>query len=260
MQQGEGKMETNQGYRTEFSISNIRNYFVSSVKNNIRQYTMILALLSIWLIFSFLTDFMFLTPRNLSNLFLQTVTIAIIGIGMVLVIVGGHIDLSVGSIAGFTGAIAAILQVHMGMGTIPTIILTIVAGIIIGVWQGYWIAYQGVPAFIVTLAGMMAFRGATIGVTNGATIGPMNDSFKLIGQGYLPQLFYLDAVFNDSSLLLTIFLIIAYIFFEVLRRKSRQRKNLQLFGCFFNYDFLYGDTLCCIYTTITHCHSFFYSK
>lgn len=219
---------------TSFSFNNIKDIFLDSIRKNIRQYTMIIALLSIWIIFSFLTDFIFLTPRNLSNLFLQTVTIAILGIGMVLIIVAGHIDLSVGSIAGFTGAIAAILQVKMGLGTIPAILITILAGVIIGVWQGYWVAYRGVPAFIVTLAGMMVFRGTTIGITQGASIGPMNDSFKILGQGYLPKLIFKNAPFNDSSLVLTIILIIAYIIYEIIKRRSRKKKGLKILPGWFH--------------------------
>lgn len=200
----------------------------NQLHTNIKQYTMFIALIGIGLIFTVLTDGIFLTSRNLSNLLLQTATIAILATGMVLVIVGGHIDLSVGSVAGFTGAIAAILQVKMGWGTLPTILVAIVVGIIVGVWQGYWIAYREVPAFIVTLAGMLIFRGAVIGVTNGATIAPMSDSFKAIGQAYIPRLFSENAPIHDTTLIIGIIFIVTYVLFELKKRTSRMNYGFDI--------------------------------
>ncbi|MGX1191791.1 ABC-type xylose transport system permease subunit [Metabacillus sp. SLBN-84] len=113
---------------------------------DIRAYSMIGALLIIWILFSVLND-TFLTPRNLSNLFLQMSVTSILAIGMVLIIVSGQIDLSVGSLVGLTGGVAAILNVWLGWDTIPVIIATVVLGALIGLWQGWWIAYRAVPAF-----------------------------------------------------------------------------------------------------------------
>ncbi|MBZ4646901.1 MAG: D-xylose transport system permease protein [Petroclostridium sp.] len=198
------------------------------LKHNIRQYTMVIALLSIWILFTILTKGTFITSRNLSNLFLQTVTIAILAVGMVLVMVAGHIDLSVGSVAGFLGAIAGFLQVKMNFGTIPAVLVTLAVGLIIGIWQGYWIAYRGVPAFIVTLAGMLVFKGGMIGVTQGAALGPMNDSFKAIGQGYLPRLLFKDAPFHDTSVVLAVIVIILFIVFDLKRRQSRIKYGFEV--------------------------------
>lgn len=186
-------------------------------KFDVRSYTMILALLAIWLVFTILTEGSFLTPRNLSMLFRQMAITATLAVGMVLVIVAGHIDLSVGSVAGFTGAIAAILQVTYHWDTIPTILLTIVVGLAIGVWQGFWIAYRGVPAFITTLSSMLVFRGGILLITNGVTISPMNPSFKFIGQGYVPP-FY--------SIILGIAAGLLYIVFELNSRNSRIKYGL----------------------------------
>lgn len=108
---------------------------------------MFIALLIIGVFFTIQTEGNFIAPRNLSNLLFQTVHIAILAVGMVLVIVAGHIDLSVGSIAGFTGAVAAILQVQFKMGTLPAVLITLLCGLLIGVWQGYWIAYRGGTGF-----------------------------------------------------------------------------------------------------------------
>jgi len=232
------------------------SFIQKSIKENIRQSTMIIALLAIWLIFTFLTNFIFISPRNLSNLFLQSNTIAILACGMTLVLVAGHLDLSVGSVAGFIGAIAAVLQVKLNMPTIPTILLAMIVGGMVGVWHGYWVAHKQIPAFIVTLASMIAFRGAILGITGGQTIGPMKDSFKAIGQDYLPSFLYRitpkldqfgnaikdsygDVVtgwvsifggkfyetnqppFNDISLIFALIFIALFIFFQIKKRQSR---------------------------------------
>lgn len=189
-------------------------------KANIRQYGMFIALFVIMIIFNILTEGTFISSRNLTNLYLQTGYIAVLAVGMVLVIVAGHIDLSVGSIAAFTGAIAAILQVKMGLPTIPTIFITLVVGCIIGMWQGYWIAYRGVPAFIVTLASMLMFRGAVIGITHGQTIGPFNQSFNNISVGYLKDIADMGN-FHFLSILVGFVAIGLYVVLEINRRRSR---------------------------------------
>ena len=154
-----------------------------------RQYTMFAALLIIWGIFAWLTHGVFISPRNLSNLFLQTSAVGILAIGMSLVIITRNIDLSVGSGVALTGAVAAYLQVNAHAGVGVSIAAALAAGLLIGLWQGFWIAYQGVPAFIVTLAGMMIFRGLVLGITQGATIAPLLSDFKAIGQGYIAPSF-----------------------------------------------------------------------
>lgn len=201
------------------SGSSISEMLKDTVRNNIRQYTMVFALLAIWVIFQFLTKGIFISPRNLSNLFLQSTSIAILACGMVLVLVSGNIDLSVGSVVGFTGAIAAVLMAKQHFATIPTILIVLGVGVLVGLWQGYWVAYREVPAFIVTLAGLLIFRGGVLGVTGGNTIAPMNDAFKAIGQGYLPKLTNLP--FHDTSALIGIIFMIAYVIFELNKRKSR---------------------------------------
>ena len=189
-------------------------------KTNMRQFTMIAALLLIWLLFSIATDGVFLSPRNLSNLFLQTVTVAIVACGMVLIIVTGNIDLSVGSVAGFCGAVAAVLQANFGWGTVATIGAVLLTGVAIGAWHGFWVAWKQVPAFIVTLASMLAFRGAILAVTGGSTISPMHDSFKVLGTGYLPDIRFDGTSFNDTSALLTIAFLIIYLLMEIRKRRD----------------------------------------
>jgi D-xylose transport system permease protein len=208
----------------------LRELVVGSIKHNTKQYTMFLALIAIWVIFTFLTENVFLTPRNLSNLFVQTVTTAILAIGMVLVIVTGHIDLSVGSVLGFAGAVCAMFMIKLEWGVFPSVLATLGVGLLIGAWHGFWIAYRKVPAFIVSLASMLAFRGLIIGITGGQTQGlemapeATAERFKLIGQGYLPT--WREAVegqVHDTSLYLVLLVIAVYAFGSLRRRRARQR-------------------------------------
>lgn len=173
------------------------------MKFDIRSYTIILALLALWIVLNLLTDGAFLTPRNLSNLFRQGSVVAFIAIAMVWVIAAGQIDLSAGALAGLTGAMAALAQVRwlpalakqtgihaLASGWPATIIAIIIAvgfGTILGAVQGVWIAYGKVPAFIVTLGGSLVFRGWLLGLTRGVNIAPMDPKFQLLGQAYVPS-------------------------------------------------------------------------
>ena len=190
-------------------------------RNNVRQYTMIAALLAIWIIFTFLTRGVFISARNLSNLFLQMCTTGILTGGMLLVMVAGHIDLSVGSVCGTLGAIVAYLMTKAGVHPVLAILVTIGCGVLVGAWHGFWIAYCSVPAFIVTLASQIAFRGFTLAVTNGATIGEFAPGFKAIGQGFLPRLFLPEGLPHDLTVLLCIAAIAAYMAADLNKRKKR---------------------------------------
>lgn len=171
-------------------------------KLDLQAYTLIIALVLIAVIFSIFTGGEFLSSRNISNLFTQMSVIAVLAIGMTLIIVAGHIDLSVGSLVGLLGGIAAILQIWHGWGTIPVIIVTVIAGALLGLWQGWWVAYRAVPAFIVTLGGMLVFRGILIGISKGQTVAPMNETFKQIGNSYLPYVLgYILAVISIALLI-----------------------------------------------------------
>lgn len=169
-------------------MKNKNNKEKISLNIDIQSYVLILAFLIIIILFSSLTNGEFLSSRNISNLFTQMSVIAILAIGMTLVLILGQIDLSVGSVLGLTGGIAAILQVWYGWDTWAVFIVAIGVGALIGLWQGWWTAYLGVPAFIVTLAGMLVFRGVLIGLTRGQTIAPLNESFKAIGTSYIPYI------------------------------------------------------------------------
>ena len=153
-----------------------------------RMLAMIIALIAIWVTLNFLTDGIFFTARNMYNLAVQSSVVGIMATGMVLVIVCRHIDLSVGSLLGFTGMVIAFLQVHVfSLGAAWNWPLTIFCGLVlggvIGLWQGWWIAYRGVPSFVVTLAGLLMFRGAAYLVTDGRTVAPMDKTYQILGGG-----------------------------------------------------------------------------
>ena len=157
-------------------------------KNNMRDYGLLLSLLVIMAFFEVATGGVLLQPVNITNLIQQNSYIVIMALGMLLVIVGGNIDLSVGSIVGFVGAIAAILMVDYKIHYFPVIILSLAIGGIIGAAQGYFVAFAKIPAFIVTLAGMLIFRGLTGNMLLGQFVGPFADGFQNISKGFIPDI------------------------------------------------------------------------
>lgn len=185
---------------------------------NAKVYTMIIALLTIWIIFSIATNGNFITSRNISNLLRQMTSTAILAIGMVFVIIAGQIDLSVGSLLGLTGGIAAILNVWYHVNGIVSILVALLIGLIVGMWNGWWVAYRNVPAFIVTLAGMLVFRGILIGISKGYTIAPLSTDFQFIGQAYLTK---------NSGYLAGIIATILIIYLIINSRKSKVKYKLE---------------------------------
>jgi len=153
-----------------------------------RMLAMIIALLVIWVTLDILTDGIFFTARNMYNLAVQSSVVGIMATGMVLVIVSRNIDLSVGSLLGFTGMVIAYLQVHVfTLGAAWNWPLTILCGLalggLVGLWQGWWISYRGIPSFVITLAGLLMFRGAAYLVTDGRTVAPMDKTYQILGGG-----------------------------------------------------------------------------
>ncbi|MFT7441338.1 MAG: putative multiple sugar transport system permease protein, partial [Sulfitobacter sp.] len=156
---------------------------------NLREYGLLFALIAIMAFFQILTNGTLLKPVNITNLLLQNSYIIIMALGMLMVIVAGHIDLSVGSVMGFVGALAAVMIVEGGYSTAVTIPVCLVAGAVIGAAQGYWVAYWRIPSFIVTLAGMLVFRGLSLWLLEGQSVGPFPREFQVISNGFVPDIF-----------------------------------------------------------------------
>ncbi|MBK5143899.1 sugar ABC transporter permease [Budviciaceae bacterium BWR-B9] len=154
---------------------------------NLQVFVMLAAIVVIILFFSVATDGAYISARNISNLLRQTAITGILAVGMVFVIISAEIDLSVGSMMGLLGGAAAIFDVWFGWPLPLTIVVTLVMGLLLGAWNGWWVAYRKVPSFIVTLAGMLAFRGILVGITNGTTVSPTSNAMSQIGQSYLPD-------------------------------------------------------------------------
>lgn len=204
------------------------NELFTLLKKNIREYGMYIALLIIMLIFSFLTDGLFLSSRNISNLFNQMGYIAVLAVGMTLVIVIRHIDLSVGFGAGFLGAVAALLMMHFNMPTLPTVLIVLFLGMIFGLVIGFLVSYIGIPSFVATLAGMMIFRGALLVSTEGTgTIIILNDTFNNIGNGYIPDFFHNENI-HLTTLLIGIIIIFFYILSEIKKRNNKIKYNFEV--------------------------------
>ncbi|MFW2544448.1 multiple monosaccharide ABC transporter permease [Primorskyibacter sp. 2E107] len=158
-------------------------------KHHLREYGLLIALIAIMLFFQVVTDGTLLKPVNITNLFLQNSYIIIMALGMLVVIVSGNIDLSVGSVMGFIGAFAAVLIVDMEQPVWLAIIASLIMGTLIGAAQGYFVAYWKIPSFIVTLAGMLVFRGASLWLLEGQSLGPFPRDFQSLSTGFVGDIF-----------------------------------------------------------------------
>lgn len=165
----------------------IARQLITLFRSNARQYGMLVALVLVIAIFQFTTNGKLLGSLNVTNIFLQNGYIVLMALGMLLVIVVGHIDLSVGSVAAFTGAVAAVLMVSWKLDPLLAGVVALVIGGVIGAWHGFWIAYMGIPSFIATLSGMLLFRGLTLFMLQGQPVGPFPESFRAIASGFIPD-------------------------------------------------------------------------
>ncbi|WP_188261151.1 multiple monosaccharide ABC transporter permease [Azospirillum tabaci] len=196
------------------------------VKAHMREYGMLLSLVAIVLFFQYMTDGTLLQPLNLTNLVLQNSYIVIMALGMLLVIVAGHIDLSVGSVVALIGALAATLMVRLHLDFVTTTLLCLLAGAAIGAVQGFWVAYLRIPSFIVTLAGMLVFRGLCLILLAGQSVGPFPVEFQRLSSGFIPDFLALDAFnmgkFHLTSLLLCGAVATALVVMNTMARLRRQ--------------------------------------
>jgi len=192
----------------------------SALQNTkLRSYAMLFALIAIAIIFQILTDGTFLKPRNFSILIRQMSITGIITIGMVLLIISGNFDLSVGSLVALSGGVAAVMQVWFDASTPVAILMGVIVGLIFGAWQGFWVAYRKLPSFIVTLGGMMMFRGIYLVMTDGITITPLNPSFTNLAQGFIPPNF---------GLAISIAACLAFTVLSVRARISKRKLKIQV--------------------------------
>ncbi|HZE71755.1 MAG TPA: sugar ABC transporter permease [Pyrinomonadaceae bacterium] len=187
----------------------------------LRAYTMVFALVAIWVYFHYSTGQIFLEPRNFSNLMRQTSVTGVLAVGMLMIIITGQIDLSVGSVVGLAGGVAAIAQGWLGWGLVPAVSAGILTAFAIGASQGALTAYLNIPAFIVTLGGLLAWRGVILGLSGGETIPLRLQSFKAIGQNYV-----------DSRIgwVIAALSVAAVIWLALARNRARRRHGLETRG------------------------------
>jgi putative multiple sugar transport system permease protein len=190
--------------------------------SHVRQSGMVVALAAIVLLFQVWTGGILLKPLNVTNIIQQNGYILVLAIGMVIVIISGHIDLSVGSIAGFIGAMSAVLMVRNDMPWLVAVAVCVGMGALIGAWQGFWIAYVGIPSFIVTLGGMLVFRGATQYLLEGQSIAPMPHGLEQVSSGFLPEI-GTNAVYHWPTVILGAVVMVAAVVVQVRRRRSQIR-------------------------------------
>jgi len=197
------------------------NAGTSRLGQNLREYGMLLCLAAIMLFFQVVTDGTLMQPLNLTNLVLQNSYIVIMALGMLLVIVAGHIDLSVGSVSGFIGALAAVLMVQYDWPVVPSVLLCIAVGALVGSLQGWFVAYAHVPSFIVTLAGMLVFKGLALALLQGQSVGPFPDGFQRLSSGFIPDFLYTQGGMRWGSVLLGVLAAAAFVV-AGWRTRSRQ--------------------------------------
>ena len=197
------------------------------LKAHLREYGMLLSLVAIMAFFQTMTGGTLMQPLNLTNLVLQNSYIIIMALGMLLVIVAGHIDLSVGSVCGFIGALAAVLMVEHGMHWFPATLICLATGAAIGAAQGWFVAYWRIPSFIVTLAGLLVFKGLALMTLQGQSVGPFPGDFQLLSTGFLPDPLKGES-YRLSSLLLGLLAAGALIFFKLRERAQAAKHGMEI--------------------------------
>jgi len=202
-------------------------------KNNIRQYGMLIALIAVMLFFQVVTNGILFKPVNITNLVLQNSYVITMALGMLLVIISGWIDLSVGSVVAVVGALAGVLMVRYQVDWVATVAICLLVGVAIGAFQGYWIAYVKIPAFIVTLAGMLIFRGLTFILLQGESVGPFPREFQNISSGFIPDIFN-NPGFHLTTIVIGVLLSAVLIFMDMSARKNQQKYGFEVTPVYFS--------------------------
>lgn len=208
------------------NINPVQNKFtdrLTHVLSDLGRNGIFIALLAVVILFAILTDGILLRPQNISNLVVQNGYILVLAIGMVMVIIAGHIDLSVGSVAAFVGACSGVFAVQWGLPWWLAVLLSLGIGALVGVWQGFWIAYVGIPAFIVTLAGMLIFRGLALVVLGNSNIGSFPAEYRALGNGFVTDVFGLGFEVDPLTLGVGALAIVILVVQQVRTRRGRQK-------------------------------------
>jgi len=210
---------------TPAATKNKTGGLLATIANNARQYGIVGALLVIVIVFQILTGGVLLKPNSFVSLIQQNAYVIILAIGMVMVIIATHIDLSVGSLVAFIGGVCALLMERQGVNWGLAIVISLAVGLIVGVWQGFWVAYVGIPGFITTLAGMLIFRGlATVIV--GESVPITSESFRGIARNYLPNVLGWWGPFDGLTIVLGILCIAAFAWSQLRKRARAERVGL----------------------------------
>jgi putative multiple sugar transport system permease protein len=201
-------------------------------KNNVREYGMLIALIAVMVFFQVQTKGVLFKPVNITNLILQNSYVITMALGMLLIIVSGWIDLSVGSVVAVVGALAGVLMVRYDVNWVLVVAICLLVGAAIGAFQGYWVAYRKIPAFIVTLAGFLIFRGLTIALLQGESVGPFPRGFQNISSGFIPDFFHYEG-FHLTTLLIGVILSVLLIWLDLRARRSQQKYGFEVTPFYF---------------------------
>jgi len=205
-------------------------------RNNIREYGMLIALIAVMAFFQVQTKGVLFKPVNITNLVLQNSYIITMALGMLLIIVSGWIDLSVGSVVAVVGALAGVLMVRYDVNWVLVVAISLLVGAAIGAFQGYWVAYLKIPSFIVTLAGFLIFRGLTIALLRGESVGPFPRGFQNISSGFIPDFFngtLNDKPFHITTILIGVILSVILIWLDLRARKNQQKYGFEVTPFYF---------------------------
>jgi len=201
-------------------------------KNNVREYGMLIALIAVMAFFQFQTNGVLMKPVNITNLVLQNSYVITMALGMLLIIVSGWIDLSVGSVVAVVGALAGVLIVRYDINWVVVVVISLLLGAAIGAFQGYWVAYLKIPAFIVTLAGFLMFRGLTIALLRGESVGPFPRGFQNISSGFIPDFFQYEG-FHVTTMLIGVILSVLLIWLDLRARKNQEKYGFEVTPFYF---------------------------
>lgn len=219
-----------------FNEATSKNSFLRTLstlfRSNIREYGMLIALIAVMAFFQVQTNGVLMRPVNITNLVLQNSYVITMALGMLLIIITGWIDLSVGSVVAVIGALAGVLIVRYDVNWVVVVAISLLLGAAIGAFQGYWVAYLKIPSFIVTLAGMLIFRGLTIALLRGESVGPFPRGFQNISSGFIPDFFQNEGL-HITTLLIGVLLSVLLIFLDVRGRKNQQKYGFEVTPFYF---------------------------